>query len=136
MLETLSILIHADSKVGKTTLAATAPPPLLILDAEGGSKFLPIRKHVWDPKAGGPPAHDGTWDACVVIVRDFETIRMVYQWLQSGQHQFVGCSVRSRNKEVAPLLVPPSPAPRRWRVPARSSSTPSPRSSGERSRTR
>lgn len=88
MQETLSLLVHADSKVGKTTLAATSPPPLLILDAEGGSKFLPIRKVQWDPRAGAPPLHDGTWDACVVIVRDFDTIRQAYQWLQSGQHHF------------------------------------------------
>lgn len=71
-----------------TTLAATSPPPILILDAEGGSKFLPIRKVMWDPRSSAPPAADGTWDACVVIVRDFDTIRQAYQWLQSGQHGF------------------------------------------------
>lgn len=88
MLETLSILVHADSKVGKTTMASTSPAPMLILDAEGGSKFLPIRKVTWDPIQGPPPAADGTWDACVVIVRDFDAMRVTYQWLQSGQHQF------------------------------------------------
>jgi hypothetical protein len=88
MLETLSILVHADSKVGKTTMASTSPPPMLILDAEGGSKFLPIRKVTWNPQQGPPPAYDGTWEACVVIVRDFDTMRMVFQWLQSGQHTF------------------------------------------------
>jgi hypothetical protein len=88
MLETLSILVHADSKVGKTTLASTCPAPLLILDAEGGSKFLPGRKTTWDPMLGGPPVWDGTWDICIVVVREFETMRRVFDWLNFGGHSF------------------------------------------------
>lgn len=88
MLETLSVLVHAHSKVGKSTLGSTCPPPVLVLDAEGSTKFLPIRKIIWDPTQGPPPIWDGSWDACIVIVRDFETMRMVYQWLQYGQHNF------------------------------------------------
>lgn len=88
MLETLSLLVHADSKVGKSTLGATCPPPVLILDAEGSTKFLPIAKITWDPMQGPPPVYDGTWTHCIVIVRDFETMRMAFQWLIHGQHQF------------------------------------------------
>lgn len=88
MLETLSVLVHADSKVGKTTLGSTAPPPILVLDAEGGSKFLNVPKVTWDPLQGPPPTPDGTWHTCVVVVRDFETVKRTYQWLQSGQHYF------------------------------------------------
>lgn len=88
ILETLSLLVHADSKAGKSTLGATCPKPVLILDAEGSTKFIPIRKVVWDPTQGPPPLCDGTWDACIVVVRDFETMRMVYQWLMFGQHNF------------------------------------------------
>lgn len=86
-LRTLSLLVHADSKAGKTTLASTSPKPMLILDAEGGSKFLPLRKIEWDGNAA-PPAYDGTWDAVVVIVRDFDTLVRVFQWMQFGQHDF------------------------------------------------
>lgn len=86
--QVLSLLIHADSKMGKTTLASTAPKPLLILDAEGGSKFLPHTKTLWDPRTGPPPSYDGTWEICIVVVRDYETISMVLQWLASGQHHF------------------------------------------------
>lgn len=93
--QTLSLLVHADSKVGKTTLAATAPKPLLILDAEGGSKFLPHRKVTWDPKTQAPPEVDGTWEICVVMVRDFDTMRQVFDWLQSGQHPFVSVVIDS-----------------------------------------
>ncbi|MPZ21922.1 MAG: AAA family ATPase, partial [Luteitalea sp.] len=85
--ETLSLLIHADSKAGKTTLVASAPPPLLILDAEGGSKFLPVRKTTWDGLRP-PPAYDGSWEVCVVMVREFSTLVNVFQWLQTGQHHF------------------------------------------------
>jgi hypothetical protein len=88
LVETLSILVHANSKVGKSTLGATCPPPMCILDAEGSTKFLPIRKTFWDPTQGPPPTWDGTWDACIVIVRDFETMRMVHQWLSYGAHNF------------------------------------------------
>jgi hypothetical protein len=88
MLETLSLLIHGDSKVGKTTLAATSPVPILVLDAEGGWKFLAVRRVEWDPMATAPPVNDGTWDVCHVTIRDWNTVLRVGQWLQSGQHQF------------------------------------------------
>lgn len=88
MLETLSILIHGDSKVGKTTLAATSPVPILALDAEGGWKFLQVRRVDWDPALTPPPAYDGTWDVCHVTIRSWQTILQVYQWLASGQHTF------------------------------------------------
>ena len=88
MLETLSMLVHGDSKVGKTTLAATSPPPILVLDAEGGWKFLPMRMIQWDPITGPPPAYDGTWEVCHVMVRSWDTLGYAFQWLQTGQHQF------------------------------------------------
>lgn len=88
MLETLSILVHADSKVGKSTLGATCPAPVLILDAEGSTKFLPIAKVEWDPKQYAPPIYDGTWTHCIVVVRDFDTLLMAFQWLIHGQHSF------------------------------------------------
>lgn len=88
MLETLSILIHADSKVGKSTLGATCPPPVLIVDAEGSTKFLPIARTEWDPISQAPPVYDGTWTHCIVTVRDFNTVLRTFAWLQSGQHPF------------------------------------------------
>lgn len=88
MLDTLSLLVHADAKVGKSTLGATCPPPILILDAEGSTKFLPMRKIEWDPTLGAPPIYDGTWDACIVVVRNFNTMGLAFQWLVSGQHHF------------------------------------------------
>jgi len=69
-------------------LSVTAPYPRLYLDVESASRFLPIVKTVWDPRAGEPPVADGTWDTCVVYVRDFETVLQVYQWLQVGRHPF------------------------------------------------
>lgn len=84
----LSVLIHGHSKVGKSTLSVTAPYPRLYLDVESASRFLPITKVVWDPLQGPPPVADGTWDTCVVYVRNYDTMLRVYQWLQQGQHQF------------------------------------------------
>jgi hypothetical protein len=35
-----------------------------------------------------PPVADGTWDTCVVVVHDYDTVLKAYQWLQMGKHQF------------------------------------------------
>lgn len=91
----LSLLVHAASKVGKTTLAGTCPKPLLLLDAEGGSKFLPYPKTTWDPVTGPPPECDGSWEVCVVHIRQYETLSQVYQWLALGQHCFASLCLDS-----------------------------------------
>lgn len=93
--QTLSLLVHANSKVGKTTLAATAPTPILALDAEGGWKFLPVRRVYWDPTQYAPPVYDGTWDVCIVTIRDWNTVQRTYQWMISGQHPFVSIVIDS-----------------------------------------
>lgn len=91
----LSILIHAGSKVGKSTTSATAPKPILVLDAEGSWRFIPLRQITWDPTAGPPPAWDGSWDACVVSVRDFETVTETYRWVTQFQTPFVSVVIDS-----------------------------------------
>lgn len=102
----LSILVHANSKVGKSTLAATCPFPICILDAEGGTKFLagsqtlaarlgrPMVFVPWNPTEP-PPAYDGTWDAAVVTIRSWHDMQLASQWLVSGQHQFTSLVVDS-----------------------------------------
>lgn len=89
--------MHGLSKTGKSTFADTAPKPLLVLDAEAGfgTKFTTSRKVHWDPMLDGPPAADGTWETCVVYVRDFNTVKRVYDWLNSGQHPFSSVSLDS-----------------------------------------
>lgn len=85
----LSMLIHAGSKLGKSTLSGTAPKPILVLDAEGSWRFIPVRQVQWDPQASGPPEYDGSWDACVVSIQNWETIDQVYQWITQYQTPFV-----------------------------------------------
>lgn len=91
----MTVLVHGASKVGKSTLSVTAPAPRLYLDVESASRFLPIQKVRWDPSREEPPKADGTWDTCVVAVRDYETMVQVYRWLQSGQHEFASVIVDS-----------------------------------------
>lgn len=88
--QALRILLHGESKAGKSTLADTAPAPRLHLDAEGGAStdFTPSEKTYWDPRTERPPKHDGSWETCVVIVDDYETFEKAYEWLRSGQHPF------------------------------------------------
>lgn len=92
----LSGLIHGDSGVGKSWLVGTCPPPVLVLDVEGRARYLPYDGKVeWDPKRSRPPAADGTWTHCIVNVSRFDTLNTVYQWLQSGQHQFKSVALDS-----------------------------------------
>lgn len=87
-LRTLTAVIHGESGVGKTRLADTAPGPRLFLDAEGGAKFTPTKKIVWNPETDDPPEDDGTWETCIVHVVDFQTVKKVFNVLNSGKHPF------------------------------------------------
>lgn len=82
------MLAYGASKAGKSTLAATAPYPRLMLDVEHGHKFLPLQVRYWDPIRDHPPEADGTWDTCVVPVRTYEDMLKTYAWMQTGRHQF------------------------------------------------
>jgi len=84
----LTVMVYGESKVGKSTFAVTSPYPRLMLDVEGGHRFLPIVVKYWDPLREEPPVADGTWDTCVVTVRNYDDVIKAYQWLQSGKHQF------------------------------------------------
>ena len=83
----INAIIFGGPKVGKSFLADTTPAPRLVLDAEGGSRFTPSRKKIWDPKEP-PPEPDGTWDTAVVYVRSFRDLEQAYSWLASGKHKF------------------------------------------------
>lgn len=102
----MSILVHGDTKVGKSTFANTTPPPRLILDAEAAYRFLPGNKVFWDPTAEAPPVPgrgrlqpgpestenptvEVDWETCIVVVRTFTHMVKAYEWLNSGQHPFV-----------------------------------------------
>lgn len=90
MHRSLSVLVHADSKVGKSTLAATTPPKRCFMDVEAAYRFLPLGKVIkWDPMKDAPPAADGDWDTAVVITQNYDTFAAVKRWLVSGQHGFV-----------------------------------------------
>lgn len=91
----LSILIHAGSKLGKSTLSGTAPKPILVLDAEGSWRFIAVRKVHWDPDIGPPPTYDGTWDACVVMVQRWDTVENVYRWITQYQTPFTSVVIDS-----------------------------------------
>jgi hypothetical protein len=83
----MTILVHGFSGAGKSTFAATAPGPVLILDAESGSDYLDSVKY-WDPTSEAPPEDDGSWRHCVVNVLDYETVVRAYEYLASGEHPF------------------------------------------------
>jgi hypothetical protein len=94
-LRSLTMLVYGPSKAGKSTLAATSPYPRLIIDVEGGARFLPIVPKLWNPHTETPPVADGTWDTCIVHCNDYSTMEKAFQWLQLGQHQFKSVVVDS-----------------------------------------
>lgn len=102
----VSILVHGASKVGKSTLVATAPKPLLYIDVEGGSRFLRLKKRAWDPSREAPPnCDDGSdWDTAVVTIRDYDELKLVFEWLKSGQHCFTSVAIDSVS-ELQQLLI-------------------------------
>lgn len=104
MHQALSLLIYGPSKAGKSTCAITAPYPRLLLDVEGGARFLPIQAKVWDPLSEEPPVADGTWDTCVVVTRNYDTMMKAYQWLLSGQHQFKSVIIDSISELQVKLI--------------------------------
>lgn len=114
-----SWLIHAVSKAGKSTLSTTAPPPICVLDAEGGWRFVkeagyktgkPLRRKEWDPIREPPPRYDGTWDFCHVVVSKWPTLQTAYQYLaRPADHDFASVildsiteSQRRLKRHIAP----------------------------------
>jgi hypothetical protein len=105
----MSILIHSDTKVGKSTFGNTAPAPRLLLDAEMAYRFLDGEKVFWDPNTEAPPqlgrgrrrpqldapVEEVDWVTCVVVLRDYSTFERAYQWLNSGQHHFISVIIDS-----------------------------------------
>lgn len=86
-MNSLTVLVYGDTKMGKTTLAASSPSPRLILDAELKAQYLPGKKVQWKPKEG-PPPEPGDWETCVVSVREYSDFVSAIEWLQSGKHCF------------------------------------------------
>lgn len=106
MTQTLAAVIHGESGAGKSYFGGTTPGLRLVLDAEGGSRFIKQnkRKKYWNPSDGPPPEDDGTWDACFVNVLNWKQLYNAYQWLASGQHPFTSVVVDSLT-EVQKRLV-------------------------------
>lgn len=83
----LSLLVHGQSKAGKSLLGVSTQPPRLLLDVESGARFLPIRPIAWDPR-DPPPVASAEWDTAVVAVNTWDDARRAMEWLHTGQHPF------------------------------------------------
>lgn len=108
MTDSFSMLVHSDTKVGKSTLANTSPAPRLLLDAEMAYRFLPGKKIFWDPVLEPPPIlgqgrtepHKPDvfyvdWETCVVLVRDYSVMMRAYDCVNQLEHPFVSLNVDS-----------------------------------------
>lgn len=91
----VSALIHGPAGSGKTTVGVSGPIPRLMMDVENASRFVYQRKVFWKPMEGPPPVWDGSWDLCVVKVKDWPIAKKTYEYLKSGQHPFRSLSIDS-----------------------------------------
>lgn len=97
------MVIHGESGAGKSYLADTAPFPAVTFDVEGGVRFTPSRKVLWDPR-NEPPKYDGTWDVAVVMVRELEDLERGYQWLNMSNHGFRSARLDSLSELQARIM--------------------------------
>lgn len=93
-----TFLVYGETKVGKSSLAATAPGPVLVLDEEGSWNAFegranpnnpdqPYRVTWWDDLSQPPP--DVTeHDICVVDVHRWEAVDQTINWLLQPNHPF------------------------------------------------
>lgn len=91
----LTTLVHALPKAGKSTFADSGPIPRLILDVEGSAVWTPSRKIEWNPMRQPVPPYDGSWDSCLVYVKDAVTINRIYDVLNTGRHPFNSIDIDS-----------------------------------------
>jgi hypothetical protein len=92
--ERFSWLIHGAPKAGKTSLASTAPKPILALDGEGSWRFVP-NKIYWNPMMQPPPVYDGSWQVCVVLAHDWNVVERVLQMLLTQPLPFTSVVIDS-----------------------------------------
>jgi len=93
-----SFLLYGKTKVGKSSLAATAPGKKLALDAEGSWNAFdgrpnpnnpgqPYRVTWWDDLSQMPPDMSD-YDICVVDVHRWEAVDQVVNWVIQPNHPF------------------------------------------------
>lgn len=95
MRTSLTTLLHGKSKAGKSTIGGTSPKPRLILDAEGSTRFLPLKVKEWRPSVEPVPELDDTWDTALVVVRDIEDVVAAYEKINSNPHPFKSITLDS-----------------------------------------
>lgn len=98
-------LVHAPQKHGKSSWADSGPRPVLVLDVEQAAFWTPSRKIYWNPARETVPAADGSWDTCIVVVHDVDTLHRTHQILASGQHPFNSVSVDSVGSVVNQVML-------------------------------
>jgi AAA domain len=108
-LRSMSFVVHADTKVGKSTLANTSPAPRLLIDAEAAYRYLPGKKVFWDPLREpipilgqgrmepkfDSPVYAIDWETCVVIVHTYAHMKQAAEILRYYPHPFVSVNIDS-----------------------------------------
>ena len=107
-LQGLSFFVHGQAKAGKSSLGDSGPQPRLIVDVEGTSIWTPSRKTHWNPLRETAPQLDRhmtagygqtsftpSWESCIVIAQEADTVFQTYQTLVSGRHPFNSLSMDS-----------------------------------------
>lgn len=95
--------------MGKSRLGVTCPLPLLVVDAEGGSRFAIAQSGKswtsWDGYSEPPTEYD----IVSVTLQDFSALESITGWLDSGNHPFTSVvfdSITEIQKRCLDLVSP------------------------------
>lgn len=97
MTATLSALVIGPSGAGKSWLAATVPPPRLIIDLEGRGKYTPNGRNAtpWNGVSDPMQLEKSASRTYITVVTTIDQLDSIRQWLRSGRHPFHSVAVDS-----------------------------------------
>lgn len=93
----LNMLLIGPPKAGKSWMSATTPPPRLLIDLEGRSKYTPAGKDAvyWDGEEDPMKLGKSASRTYILETRDMQKLDTARQWLRTGKHPFKSVSLDS-----------------------------------------
>lgn len=93
----LNMLIIGPPKAGKSWMSATTPPPRLMIDLEGRSRYTPAGKDAifWNGEDDPMTLGKSPSRTYILQTTDLAKLDVARQWLRTGKHPFKSVSLDS-----------------------------------------